>query len=99
MNENKDKLTDADRTPIEAALGKARKVLENSDSDAATMKQAVEELTQASHKLAELMYQQAAYQQAQGSDGGAGKAGGGKHGDGPGKPDDDVIDAEYEDSK
>jgi molecular chaperone DnaK len=99
MNENKDKLTDTDRAPIEAALKKARTVLENADSDAATMKQAVEELTQASHKLAELMYQQAAYQQAQGTDGSTGKAGGGKRGDGPAKPDDDVIDAEYEDSK
>jgi molecular chaperone DnaK len=100
MNENKDKLTDEDRAPIEAALEKAKKVLEQSDSDAATMKQAAEELTQASHKLAEMMYQQTAQQQAQGSDGGEGpSAGNDGKGDGPGKPDDDVIDAEYEDAK
>jgi len=100
MNENKDKLSDGDRAPIEAALEKAKKVLEQSDADAATMKQAGEELTQASHKLAEMMYQQTAHQQAQGTDGGAGPdAGAGGGGNGPGKSDDDVIDAEYEDAK
>jgi len=100
MTENKDKLTDDDRAPIEAALEKAKKVLEQSDSDAATMKQAAEELTQASHKLAELMYQQTAQQQGQGTDGGAGPSGTDGGGDGPGTPpDDDVIDAEYEDAK
>jgi molecular chaperone DnaK len=99
MNEHKDKLGDADRGPIEAALEKAKQVLERADSaEASEMKAAAEELTQASHKIAELMYQQAAQQQAaagqaSGTDGtDAGAAGGGK-------PDDDVIDAEYEDAK
>ncbi len=99
MNENKDKLGDSDRAPIEAALEKAKKVLERGDTaDASEMKAAAEELTQASHKIAEMMYQQAAQQQAAagqagGADGGQGGPGGG------GKPDDDVIDAEYEDAK
>jgi molecular chaperone DnaK len=100
MNENKDKLTDEDRGPIETALENAKKVLEQADADAATMKQAAEELTQASHKLAEIMYQQTAQEQGPGPGGGAGPAGdGGTDGGGEGKPDDDVIDAEYEDAK
>jgi len=94
MNENKDKLTDTDRAPIQQALERAKKVLEQSDADADVMKREAEELTRASHKLAEIMYQQAAQQQqAQGTDGG------GPGGDGAGKTDDDVIDAEYEDAK
>jgi molecular chaperone DnaK len=100
MDEHKDKLSEADRTPIETALEKAKKVLEKADAaEAAEMKAVAEELTQASHKIAEMMYQQAAQQQAaeggaQGTDGTqAGSAEGG------GKPDDDVIDAEYEDAK
>ncbi len=98
MNEHKDKLSDADRAPLETSLESAKKVLENQDAEADEMKRAAEELTQASHKLAEVMYQQAAQEQTAGTDGGAptDEAGGG---DGGGKPDDDVIDAEYEDAK
>ncbi len=101
MTEHKDKLGDADRGPIEEALEKAKKVLEQSEgAEAEEMKAAAEELTQASHKIAELMYQQAAQQQAAeqqaaGGDGDPGEAGSA----GGGKPDDDVIDAEYEDAK
>jgi len=97
MTEHKDKLGDADRGPIEAALEKAKKVLEQSEgAEASEMKAAAEELTQASHKIAELMYQQAAQQQqATGGEGDPGQAGAA----GGGKPDDDVIDAEYEDAK
>ena len=79
MTEHKDKLGDADRGPIDAALEKAKKVLEQSEgAEAAEMKAAAEELTQASHKIAELMYQQAAQQQAaeQQAAGGDGDAGG-----------------------
>jgi len=97
MAEHKDKLGDADRGPIEAALEKAKKVLEQSDgAEASEMKAAAEELTQASHKIAELMYQQAAQQhKATGGDGDPGQTGAA----GGSKPDDDVIDAEYEDAK
>jgi len=101
MTEHKDKLGDADRGPIEAALEKAKKVLEQEGAEAEEMKAAAEELTQASHKIAELMYQQAAQQQQA-----AGEQAPGGNGDpeqagaaGGGKPDDDVIDAEYEDAK
>jgi molecular chaperone DnaK len=98
MNENKDKLSEADQAPLETALAKAKKVLEQEGATADEMKKSIEELTQASHKLAEVMYQQAAQSQAQGTDGGVGPdaAGGGSD---ESKPGDDVIDAEYEDAK
>ena len=96
MTEHKDKLGDADRGPIEAAMEKAKKILEQPEgAEASEMKAAAEELTKASHKIAEMMYQQAAQQQAAGADGDPGQAGSA----GGGKPDDDVIDAEYEDAK
>ena len=94
MNEHKDKLPDSDRTPLETALANAKKVLEQEGATADEMKKSIEELTQASHKLAEMMYQQAAQSQEQGTDGGPGP-----EADGGSKPDDDVIDAEYEDAK
>ena len=100
MNENKDKLSEADQAPLETALANAKKVLEQEGATADEMKKSIEELTQASHKLAEVMYQQAAQSQAQGTDGGAGPGpDAADSGSGDGKPDDDVIDAEYEDAK
>jgi len=51
------------KSGIEAALEKAKKALEG--DDAAAMQAAVEELNQASHKLAEAMYAKASQQQAQ----------------------------------
>ncbi|HTQ81490.1 MAG TPA: molecular chaperone DnaK, partial [Thermoanaerobaculia bacterium] len=71
-----------------------KKALEGEDT--AAMERASQHLTQASHKLAEVMYQQ----QAQGGAGGAGNPGAG--GPGAGRPaggsaSDEVIDAEYVD--
>ena len=81
------------KSGIEAALERAKKALEG--DDAAAMRAAAEELNQASHKLAEAMYAKASQQQAQqdptqqtpppGADGG--------------KPDDNVVDADFEEVK
>ncbi len=100
MNEHKDKLSDSDRAPIQAALEKAKKILERAEgAEAEEMKAAAEELTKASHKIAEMMYQQAAQQQqAAGGQASGGQARPGGDGGGA-RPDDDVIDAEYEDAK
>jgi molecular chaperone DnaK len=94
LSEHREKLSPSDRDPLESAIQSAKKVLENSEADASEMKGEIDRLTKASHKLAEIMYQQAAQQQAAGTDGGAkeGKAGGAKQ-------EGDVIDAEYEDAK
>ncbi|MCH9651842.1 MAG: molecular chaperone DnaK [Deltaproteobacteria bacterium] len=88
LDENKDKL-DADALgELEEALTAARKALEE-DADQATLEAAEQRLTQASHKLAEAVYQQ---QAATGTPG-EGAAEGAPEADSAGG--DDVIDAEY----
>ncbi len=83
---------------IEAALEKAKQVLDSDDTEA--LKAATEELTQASHKLAEAMYARAAkeQQQAKPQDGSAGPqtgAGGGEQGKGG----ENIVDADFEEVK
>ena len=76
---------EADRRAIENALADLKEALKGSDADAITAK--TNTLAQASMKLGEAMYKQAAEQQA--SDGGGGGAPGGD-----GKKE-DVVDAEF----
>lgn len=79
---------------IEAALKKAKEVMESQDAEA--MRKAAEELSQSSHKLAEAMYAKAA-QQTDKKDGPAdSEAGGGPEG---GKKKDDVVDADFTEVK
>jgi molecular chaperone DnaK len=99
-DEHKEKVGAAEKGQIEEALTEARKALEGEDT--AAMERAGERLTQASHKLAEMMYQQQAQgggAPGSGAAGGAGGAGGaGAAGAGrPGSASDEVIDAEYVD--
>ncbi len=54
LNENRSKLDAADAERIEQAIGKAREAVKSGSAE--EIRQAVEELTQASHKLAEAMY-------------------------------------------
>ncbi len=91
-DEHKEKLGAAEKGQLEEALTEARKALEGEDTEA--MEKAGERLTQASHKLAEVMYQQ----QSQGGPG-AGPAGAGAKPSpgGAGSTSDEVIDAEYVD--
>ena len=87
---------DADAiSKIEAALEKAKKAMEGDDVEA--IKAAQEELTQASHKLAEAMYARVAKEQqaAGGADGQAETPGG--NGKPPDK--DNVVDADFEEVK
>ncbi len=90
LDEHKEKLDAGGIGEIESALEAGRKALEG--DDLAAIESATEKLTQASHKLAEAMYQQT------GDDGGAGGAqpgAGASAGGGDSSADDDVIDAEY----
>ena len=89
LAEYKDKLEAADIEAMEKGLEKAKEAKESEDLDA--LKEAKEELMKASHKVAEMMYAQASAEGgAPGAEGGApGAEGGG---------DDDVIDAEFEDT-
>ena len=69
VSEHGDKLSAEDRGAIDSALAEMKTALEGSDP--AAIKSATEKLTQASQKLAEVLYQQAqAEQAAQGAQGG-----------------------------
>ncbi len=102
LKEHGSKVDASTRSAIEAAVAKTKSALEASDADA--IKSAMEELQQASHKLAEAMYQQAAGQPGGGP--GAGGPGAGFAGDpgagsagGTTRPEDDVVDADFEEVK
>ncbi len=96
LKENKEKIPADDVAPVEAALADCKSAIES--KDAARIKSASEKLQQVSHKMAEAMYKataanQASAQQATGTDGAA-----------PGanpnaKPDEKVVDAEFEEMK
>ncbi len=89
-NEHKEKLGPDEKGQLEQAITHAKSVLESDDAN--TLEQAAEKLTQASHKLAEVMYRQG--QGAPGEGPAAGAAGGGQP---RGGASDEVIDAEYVD--
>ncbi len=88
LKEVGDKVDDETKKNVETALEAMKKALEGDDVEA--IKSASEELTQASHKLAEIMYAQASQDQP----GPEGPAGGGDD-----KGDDDVVDADFEEVK
>ncbi len=92
LGEHKDKLSADDLKPLEEALVEGKSALEGEDTD--RIKSSIDQITKASHKLAEAMYQQAG--DAEGGPEGA--PGGGEGGEPAAGGDDDVIDAEYEES-
>ncbi len=81
------------KSKIESAIAGLKKAMEG--DDAAEIRRLSEELTQASHKLAEAMYQQASGSQG-GQPGQQGYADGAKPGGGA---DEDVVDADFEEVK
>lgn len=90
-----DKVDAATKANVEKEIENVKKVKDG--DDVAAIKTAVDALAQASHKLAELMYQQAAKDNPDGGgDAGPGAAGGAK---GKKKDDDDVVDADFEEVK
>ena len=94
-----DKIDAAEKARIEEGIAKVKKAIEGDDLEA--IKAAQEELTNASHKLAEAMYAKTAGQQAGADAGphpGAEDAAAGAQAGG-GKKDDDVVDADFEDVK
>ena len=91
LTENRDKIGADDASSLDAAIGKAKTVLDNASAEAPEMEAAADELMKASHKLAEVMYQKTA-EQPPPQNGGSADAG-----TDAGKKDDDVIDAEYVD--
>jgi molecular chaperone DnaK len=91
LQENRAKLPEADVKSVEAAIADCRKALEEGGTD--RINAAAEALTQASHKLAEVMYKTG----AQGGPGGGPGQSGSTDGSQGGKAEGDVIDAEYVD--
>ncbi len=99
LEENKDKVSAEDKTSLESAMEQGRKALES--GDVGEINAAIDNLTKASHKMAEAMYRAA-----------GGAAPGGAPGEAPGAEPpppadggngegnkDGVIDAEFEESK
>ncbi len=94
LRENKDKINPQEASKIQAEIDNTKSAIQTDNLD--QIKKAIESLTQASHKVTEMMYQQAAQQQqAQ-----AGAQGGPPPGSDPppqqptGGDDEEVIDAE-----
>ncbi|MBU8911527.1 MAG: molecular chaperone DnaK [Desulfobacterales bacterium] len=92
LKEHGDKVDEETRKNIESAVEELKQTKDSNDVDA--IKQKVEALSQASHKLAEVMYQQAA-QEGQGGPGADAEASAGAS---P-QDDDDVVDADFEEVK
>ncbi len=92
-----DKVDDETKSNVEKEIENVKQVLDSDDVE--TIKAAMEALTTASHKLAELMYAQASQDNPGGgpdaAGGGADASGGAK----PNKDDDDVVDADFEEVK
>jgi len=90
MKEHADKLKDADKAPLEAAIAKARETAKGDNVDA--IKSAIGELEHASHAMSKVLYEAG---KAPGGDA-AGAQAGGEQAAGPKSGDDDAIDAEFE---
>lgn len=98
LKENADKISEGDKAPIQAAIEKVKQAAKKDDANA--IKQAINELQQASHAMAQHLYGKGPGGESgpSGPGGGPGPgsrpSGDGQQGQGKGK--DDVIDAEFE---
>ena len=93
MKDLGDKVDTATKGKIDEIISRLKKAMEGDDKE--EIKRLSEELTQSSHKLAEAMYQQASQkgeQQAEAEAEGAAQPG-------PSTPDEDVVDADFEEVK
>jgi molecular chaperone DnaK len=86
-----DKVDASTKGDVDRAIEKLKKAMEGEDTQ--EIKRLSDELTQTSHKIAEMMYSRASQQQAH-----AGAGGGGPQG-GASKKDEDVVDADFEEVK
>ncbi len=93
LKENRDKLTDSDVRTVEDALKDTKAAVES--GNVAAIKEKMEILTTASHRMAEAMYKAQSQQQGAQQPPPGGEAGGADDG---ARREDDVVDAEFEDS-
>ena len=94
MRDLGDKLDAETKSEIEGKIEELRKVMDGEDE--AAIKKATDDLSQASHKLAEKLYQQ---QSQQGGAQAGGAQSGGTQAEGKSQEDEDVVDAEYTEQK
>jgi molecular chaperone DnaK len=99
LDEHKDKLSEAEVAPVRQAIDETKKAVEEGGTE--RIEKATQELTKASHKLAELLYQKSGTASGSGPGGGGseGPTTGGNGGESPRPGGDDVIDAEVVDKK
>ncbi len=95
LKEVGEKLESGARGEVESALAELKKVSEN--GTVAEIKPAIDRLQQASYKMAELLYQKAAPEGAPSGNGASGAQADGETE--ASKPSEDVIDAEFKESK
>ncbi|MEF8888880.1 MAG: Hsp70 family protein, partial [Desulfohalobiaceae bacterium] len=100
MNDLGDKLDESTKQDLQNKIQELKNVMDGEDAEA--IKNATNELSQASHKLAEQLYQQQS-QGAGGAEAGEAGAAGGEAGGGQsqssGGDDEDVVDADYTEQK
>jgi molecular chaperone DnaK len=96
MKEHADKLTDADKTPLMKAIETTREQAKTTDTQA--IKSAIEQLEAASHAFSKVLYEKGGAGQAAGTsnDIDTGPAAGAGSHTTQTKPDDDVIEGEFE---
>ncbi len=97
MRENKEKIPVSELNALEAAVNEAKEAVKTEDHD--RIKRALEQLNQANHKIAEVLYRQASGGAAGGTgstDGTTGTQNQGTTGEKKDGGSDDVIDAEFE---
>jgi len=90
-----DKVDAETKSKVEQEIESLKKIIEKGDN-VDEMKKGIDSLTQASHKLAEIMYAQATQDQ-KGPQPGSGPEAGGQAGES--KTDEDVVDADFEEVK
>jgi len=90
LGENREKIPVSEVSAIEGAIRETKEAIESGDMN--RIREKMELLTKASHHLAEIMYQQASGKQQPG-------AGAGPGGARPRKPEEEVVDAEFEERK
>jgi len=98
MRDMGDQIDAQTRQNIERQIETLRKAMEGNERDA--IQREMEQLTQTSHKVAEEAYRRAAQQQGGAEAGGAAAGAGAQQGAGTqGKPEEEVVDAEFEEVK
>jgi molecular chaperone DnaK len=92
-----EKVDAATKSSVDVAINRLKKAMEG--ESVPEIQKMTEELTQASHKLAEAMYKQASQQAGQAGEEQAGTAEGAASQEKRSKGDDDVVDADFEEVK